>query len=177
MTNDELYLKISQIINTAFKEQENRDEAMEGRLNHRMDVLESRMDRFDEKLDHVEETLNAKIDNLDAKIDGVESSLNVKIDNLDAKIDGVESSLNVKIDNLDAKIDGIQDHLEGQIHLINLNLENEITPRLTHIENCYVAVSERYLESTNKSERMQIDIDVLKSVVGKHEKILCGVPA
>jgi len=159
MTNDELYLKISQIINTAFKEQENRDEAMEGRLNHRMDVLESRMDRFDEKLDHVEETLNAKIDNLDAKIDGV------------------ESSLNVKIDNLDAKIDGIQDHLEGQIHLINLNLENEITPRLTHIENCYVAVSERYLESTNKSERMQIDIDVLKSVVGKHEKILCGVPA
>ncbi len=145
MTNDELYLKISQLINTAFKEQENRDEAMEGRLNHRMDVLESRMDRFDEKLDHVEETLNAKIDR-------------------------VEASLNTKID-------GIQDNLEGQIHLINLYLENEITPRLTHIENCYVAASERYLESTDKMERMQIDIDVLKSVVGKHEKILCGAPA
>ena len=163
MTNDELYLKISQIINTAFKEQENRDEAMEGRLNHRMDVLESRMDRFDEKLDNVEETLNAKIDR-------VEASLN-------AKIDGVEASLNAKIDNLDAKIDGIHDNLEGQIHLINLNLENEIKPRLTHIEGCYVAASERYLESTDKSERVQIDIDVLKSVVGKHEKILCGAPA
>ncbi len=152
MTNDELYLKISQLIDTAFKEQESRDEAMEGRLNHRMDILESRMDRMDIKMDHVEASLGARIDSLDAKIDHVEASLN-------------------------AKIDAVNESLSGKIQAINLKLENEIIPNYKEIKNCYISTSLRYQENTGKMECMQIDIDVLKSVVGKHEQMLCGVPA
>ena len=166
MTNNELYLNISQLIDKAFKEQENRDKAMEGRLNDRMDIIENRMDiientmdRFDEKLDHVEESLNAKIDMLDAKIDHV------------------EETLNVKIDMLDAKVDAVQENLSGKIQLINLQLENDVVPRLHNIENCYMSTSLRYQENVDKMERMQIDIDVLKSVVGKHEMLLCGQSA
>lgn len=156
MTNDELYLNISKLIDTAFKEQESRDEAMEGRLNHRMDLLESRMDRMEERLD--------------AKIDAVEKSLN-------AKIDAVETSLNAKIEKLDAKVDGINESLGSKMHGINLRLENEIIPNYTEIKDCYISTSLRYQESIDKVDRMQIDIDVLRSVVGKHEQMLCGVPA
>lgn len=152
MTNDELYLALSELVNNNSKEIEYRMDTMEERLNNRMDGL-------------------------DAKIDNVEEKLSGRIDSLDSKIDTVEAKLSGRIDSLDAKIGGVEKSLGDQIRNINMCLENIIEPRLQNIEMCYVTTFERYKVNNEKFERMQLDIDVLKSVVRKHDEILCATPA
>lgn len=148
MTNDQLYLAISELISDSSKENECRMNMFEKRINHRMDTLENSMN-------HRMDTLETKFDTLERKFDALET----------------------KVDALDGKIDGVEESLSGQIHAINLKLENIIEPRLKHIEQCYVATSERYQENVEKMDRIQLDIEVLKSVVRKHDEILSAMPA
>ena len=145
MTSDELYLAISELINSNSKE-----------LEHRMDAMEDR--------------LTDRIEQVDAKIDMVE----IKLSN---RIDDVETKLSNRIDHTDAKVDSVEKRLGDQIHSIKLYLENNISPRLQNIEMCYVTTYDKYKENTEKFERMQLDIEVLKSVVRKHDEMLCVAPA
>ena len=126
MTNNELYLAISELVNNNSKE-----------LEYRMDIM-----------DH-------------------------KIDALDHRIDALES----RIDALDHKIDGVEKSLKDEIRSIHLKLENLIEPRLQNIEACYLSTFERYQVNVEKFDRMQLDIEVLKSIVRKHDEILCPQPA
>lgn len=80
---------------------------------------------------------------LEAKIDAVESKLSADINALDAKIDTVESKLSADIRALDAKIDAVDERLSADVRKINVALENVVIPRITHIEQCYLATSER----------------------------------
>lgn len=129
MTNDELYLAISQLINTNSKEIESRMEAMENRLSNR-------------------------------------------IENLDAKIDVVEARLSDRIDNLDAEMHCIENRLDSEIKNVKLCLENVMLPRLQNIEACYTSTFERYKAYAEKYERLESDVEVVKSVVRKHNQIL-----
>ena len=162
MTNDQLYLAISELISDSSKENECRMNMFEKRINHRMDTLENSMN-------HRMDTLETKFDTLETKFDTLET----KFDTLERKFDALET----KVDALDGKIDGVEESLSGQIHAINLKIENIIEPRLKHIEQCYVATSERYQENVEKMDRIQLDIEVLKSVVRKHDEILSAMPA
>lgn len=49
-----------------------------------------------------------------------------------------------------------------------VQLENNIIPRLSTIESCYLDTFQRYMERTDQMDGMQMDIDVLKNVVEKH---------
>ena len=170
MTNDELYLAISQLVKTNSKEMESHMDAMEDRLSNRIDNL-------DAKIDVVEARLSDRIDNLDAKIDMVEERLNNRIDNLDAKIDMVEERINNRIDNLDREMRSNDTRLEKQIKNIKMYLENVIEPRLQNIEECYTSTFDRYKVYAEKYEGLELDIEVIKSVVSKHNQILCQAPA
>ena len=156
MTSDELYLAISELINSNSKELEHRIDAMEDRLT-------DRIEQVDAKIDMVEIKLSNRIDDVESKLSN--------------RIDDVETKLSNRIDHTDTKVDSVEKRLGDQIHSIKLYLENNISPRLQNIEMCYMTTYDKYKENTEKFERMQLDIEVLKSVVRKHDEMLCVAPA
>ena len=113
--------------------------------------LEYRIDQLDEKLSN--------------RIDEVERKLN-------ARIDEVEERLTNKIDEVDhrlsARIDELDQRLSHDIKRICVDIENDIKPRLQNIESCYLDTSRRHNANIEKIDKMEIDVDVIKSVLQDH---------
>lgn len=170
MTNDELYLAISQLVKTNSKEMESHMDAMEQRLSDRIDNL-------DAKIDIVEQRLNDRIDNLESKIKVVENRLSDRIDNLETELKMVDEKLSSHIICLEKEMRCMDNRLVKQIKNLKLYLENVIEPRLQNIEACYTSTFERYKVYAEKYDGLEMDIEVIKSVVRKHNQILCPNPA
>ena len=63
--------------------------------------------------------------------------------------------------------------LKGEMQYIKVvQLENNIIPRLSTIESCYLDTFQRYVESTEQFDKMTADIGVLKSIVSNHSRKL-----
>lgn len=58
--------------------------------------------------------------------------------------------------------------LRNGIKILNLKMENDVSPRLQTIEECYTSTFYRYRDGIVQLDQMQIDIDALKSVVKDH---------
>lgn len=71
-------------------------------------------------------------------------------------------------DLLDKKLQPIKD----DIQLLKLQNENEILPRLQNIESCYTSTYNRYKSGASQIEAMQVDIEVMKSVIREHSEKL-----
>ena len=87
MTDNELLLSISQI------------------MDKKLDPLEKRMDTFEEKLDKLDAKIDRVEQNLNTKIDLVQQNLNTVEQNLNAKIDLVEQSLKHSIHLINLTLD------------------------------------------------------------------------
>ena len=172
MTDNELLLSISSI------------------MDKKLYPLEKRMDAFDEKLDKVEERLSAEIRCLDTKIDNVERrvvSLEHKVDSveqrvvsLEHKVDSVEQrvvTVERKVVSLEQNLKDVQQNLKDDIHLINLKLENMVMPRLNEIESCYLSTSKRYMQETDKFIAFDTDLSVVKGIVLEHGNRLKAIGA
>ena len=114
-------------------------------------------DIMDKKLD----SIHVRLDSFDAKLDYVEEKLSADIARLDSKIDAVE-------ERLDAKINAVEERIHTDIRQINLTLENIVIPRISHIEQCYVATSERYTNEIGRIDGLAFDVQVIKSIVQDH---------
>ena len=125
--------------------------AISDMMDQKLDAINVRMDTFDTKLDAMESRLDAKIDAMESR--------------LDAKIDAVEGRLG-------AEIDLVNQRLSADVRNINITLENNVIPRLKHIEQCYLAASERYINETGRIQGLVADVQVIKSVVQEHSKQL-----
>ena len=136
------------------------------------DIMDEKLDALDVRMDTMENRLSADIRALDAKIDTVENKLSTDIRALDAKVDNVENKLSADIRALDAKIDTVDEGLSKDIRAINISLENVVIPRITHIEQCYLATSERYINETGRINGLVADVQVIKSVVQHHSEQL-----
>ena len=136
------------------------------------DMMDQKLDTINVRMDTMENKLSARIDALDAKIDNVENKLSARIDALDAKIDNVENKLSAEINALDAKINTVDERLSAEIRKINISLENVVIPRINHIEQCYLATSERYINETGRINGLVMDVQVIKSVVQDHSEQL-----
>ena len=55
---------------------------------------------------------------------------------------------------------------------MELTLENNILPRLQTIEDCYLSTFKRYQSGVGQIEKMQNDIDVIKTTITNHSEIL-----
>lgn len=147
MTDNELLLAISNIVNANSK------------------TLEGRMDRIEEKIDTVEDNLTKRMDVLEEilndKIDAVEQRLDARIDLVEQRLDAVDAKLTSQIKEVDQR-------LGNDVHAILLNMENVVMPRLNTIESCYTSTYDKYKDGTEKIERMEQDIDVLQDVVKNH---------
>ena len=109
---------------------------------------------------------------LESRIDRVEASLINKIDEVDArlsnKIDEVDARLSNKIDEVDARLSNRMDGVDGRLTNIMLRLENIIEPRLSNIESCYTSTYDKYRDNIEKVETLEMNVEVLQSVVKEH---------
>ena len=160
MDNTELLSAISDMMDQKFDEKitpqiknlENRFDSLENRF----DGLENRFDGLENRFDGLEN----RFGDLENRFDGLE-------DRFDSLSDTV-SDLSDSFDNLSGRFDG----LDNRVKNIELTLENDVVPRLSHIEQCYIDTYERYQDGINKLDDMQRDIEVIKLTVTDHSEEL-----
>jgi len=128
------------------------------------ELLTAISDLMDQKL---EEKIIPQINHLEERFDGLEE----RFDGLEERFDGLEE----RFDGLEERFDGLEerfDGLEGRVKNIEITLENDVVPRLSHIEQCYIDTFERYQKGIDKLDDMQRDIDVIKITVTGHSEEL-----
>lgn len=140
MSDNELLLAIADIVGTNTKALEQRIDRVETSLNNRINEVEASLSN---KIDEVDYRLSAKIDEVDHR--------------LSAKIDEIDNRLSDKIDGVD-----------GSVHNIMLRLENIIEPRLNNIESCYISTYDKYRDGSSKIESLEMNMEVLQSVVKEY---------
>ena len=114
-----------------------------------------------------------------AELQGVKEELRTEfhseIQQLRKEMRLMEADLNGQIQHLSGQIQtlsGQTERLSKQIQQINITLENNITPRLQNIEDCYISTYDRYSKRTDQIDCMQADIDTLKPIVQEHSATL-----
>ncbi len=128
------------------------------------DLLDRKLEeKLEEKLHKkLEEKLNKK---LDQKFDEKLKPINIKLDNLEISV----KKLDERTSRLEASVEKLEDDMT---YVKVVQLENNVIPRLSTIEKCYIDTSDRYLERAEQIDRMDMDISVLKQVVISHSEQL-----
>ena len=116
------------------------------------DLLDKKLSPINNRLDHVEDILN---NNVVPRLDNMENTLN---NNVVPRLDHMEDTLN--------------NNLSPSMKRINLTLENSISPRLQNIEACYVSTYKRYQSGVDQFDAMDVDIQIMKSVLREHSEKL-----
>lgn len=74
---------------------------------------------------------------------------------------------------IEKKLDARLKPIENQLKLIKVDLlENNIIPRLSTIENCYMDTYNRYKDHADRMESTITDVEVLRKVVSEHSEKL-----
>jgi len=143
------------------------------------DMMDQKLDekldkKLDEKFDKKLAPITQRLDNLTTKVDDLSSGF----DNLSAKVDDLSSgfdNLSAKVDDLSSGFDNLSnnvDDLSSRVTNIELSLENDVVPRLSHIEQCYIDTYEHYQSGVKKLDDMHRDIEVIKLTVTDHSEEL-----
>ena len=120
----------------------------------------------------IEQLLDKKINPIENKVDGLENRFNKLEDRFD-KLEDRFDKLEDRFDKLEDRFDKLEDRfdkLEGDVSLIKLQLEQDIVPRLTNIESCYVSTYERYVKTTERVEKYIEKQDLLTAIVLEHDR-------
>ena len=170
MNNTELLSAISNLLDTKLDEKlDVRFDAFEKKLDAKLEAkLEA---KFEEKLSpiyHRLDSLEHRMGNVEELALATHKTLteNVipRLDRMENRLDHVESRLN--------RVESRLDCVEKKAHDIGLILENDIQPRLRHIESCYVDTFKRYVSGIEEQETLRFDVDTLKRTVRRHSMIL-----
>ena len=113
-----------------------------------------------------EELLDKLSEMIDTKLHPVQSLLENEV------VPRIDSMQN-KLDNeVVPRISFVEDKLDNKvmptIQSIQILIEHDMMPRLQNIESCYTSTYERYSKGIDQLDDMQVDIDILKSVVAEH---------
>ena len=78
--------------------------------------------------------------------------------------------------NIAPRLQNVELYLENSVtpklKTITLTLENSISPRLQNIEACYVSTYKRYQSGVDQFDAMDVDIQIMKSVLREHSEKL-----
>ena len=124
----------------------------------------------------ISELVDKNSKEMEYHLDKIDASLRDELHIMKDEMNIMNDRMNIMNDRVNAMCDELNgkiDILSKDIHNIQLRLENIIEPRLQNIEACYTSTFERYSINVERFDRMQLDIDVLKSVVRKHDQLLC----
>ncbi len=149
---------------------------LEERMEHlegRVDCLDERMDRLEEKMEHLEgrmDCLEEKMEHLEERVGHLEEGMQELNQRTESLEEGMQE-LNQRTESLE---EGLGE-MAQKVHFMKLQNENEVIPRLQNIEECYTSTFVRYKDDVVQIERLQTDVDVLKSVVSDHSLKLKNV--
>ena len=162
MTDNELLLAISNIVQSYTNPIQQQLQDTEARLDTKIDALQNHLEG---RISSVETKLESRINSVEAKLESRISSVETK---LESRISSVEAKLENKINALDLELKQTQ----GDVKQIQILLENDVLPRLQNIESCYISTYQRYTDNVLQVETLQSDVDILKNVVAEHSEIL-----
>ncbi len=120
--------------------------------------------------DLLESKLEKHLEGLEERLAGVENrleGLEERLESLGERLGCLEertARLEGEVLRLKERMDG----MEENVIYLKLQSENVIVPRLQTIEECYTSTYQRYKDGIISMERVQTDVDVLKSVVSDH---------
>lgn len=146
MTDNELILTISELMDKKLSP-----------INNRLQKVEGKIDIVEKHMDSLETSLNGRMDNLGGRMD-----------NLEGHIDDLETSVNERFDAVDKRFT----QNEELLRRVSLIQETEILPRLQNIEDCYLSTYKRYQKSAEQTDAMQVDLDIMKKVLIEHSQKL-----
>ena len=97
---------------------------LEGRVNLRLDGVETRLDGVETRLDGVE----TRLDGVETRLDGVET----RLDGVETRLDGVEA----RLDGVEARLDGVETRLDGVEKEVREGFAR-VTNALSFLANCW----------------------------------------
>ncbi len=128
-----------------------------------------------EMLSAMEKLFVAKLEEKTAPMMNLIVKMQVDIVGMKSDITGLKSDMaGMKSDiaglkSETADLRSRMDSVESELKYIKvIQLENEVIPRLKHIEQCYLSTSDRYMEESGKIPKLVHDTDNLLKTVEKH---------
>ena len=151
------------------------------------ELLDEKLEqKFDEKLQPVYERIDGleasvipRLDSLETGVEGLKTdvaSLKTDVEGLKTDVKDLKTDvegLRTDVDGLEVKVEGLKDEIR---YVRVVQLENNVIPRLSTIESCYLDTFHRYVEHTEQIDKMAADIEILKSVVSEHSRKLEKIP-
>ena len=112
--------------------------------------------------------LKTTVKKLDERVSGLETT----VKKLDERVSGLE----ISVKKLDEQMSGLETSvkkLEAGVKEIKVDkLENNVIPRLSTIERCYLDTYRRYVQNNELIEKMVIEVDTLVKTVQGHSVLL-----
>lgn len=110
--------------------------------------------------------VQAKVAN--QKMQQMQSDICGQMFELREEISSVRRDLGAETSDIRGEISG----LKADITEIKILLENDIRPRLSTIESCYVEAAGKFASKAEKIDSLSMDVDILKDVALEHSKKL-----
>lgn len=152
------------------------------------EMLSAISDLLDEKLEQkldqkLEEKLDQKLEEkLDQKLDQRLQPLCERLDRVEQGVKGMGQDIKAVKKNVKAveqNVRALEQNIrtvEKDVHYIKVvQLENNVMPRLSTMESCYLDTFQRYKESTQRIDSMADDIEILKLTVSEHSDKLARI--
>ena len=73
---------------------------------------------------------------------------------------------------LDKKLESNLKPIENRLKRMELQIENNVIPRLQNIESCYTDTYQRYQNHADKMQAALDDIELMKKVIAEHSEKL-----
>ncbi len=95
-------------------------------------------------------------------------------------VDRVKEALEPQFAQIDGRLDGIDGRLskvEMELRKTRIDIENRILPVINNMEEVYKTTFQRYIERTDKIDRIEMEQEVLKDIVADHTEQLIKLHA
>ena len=122
----------------------------------------------------ISELLDKKLKPIDSKFEKIEA----KLEQIETRLEKVETRLEeieTRLEKVETKLEELEtrlEELETRVKKLELLHENDVLPRVSTIEECYISTYERYKENVEHIEAMRTDIDIIKRVLLEHSEKL-----
>ena len=155
------------------------DEKLEQKFDEKLQPLYNRLDGLEANVIPRLDSLETDVKDLKTDIGG----LRTDVEDIKTDVEGLKTDvggLKTDVKGLKANVEGLEtdvNGLKGEMRYIRVvQLENNVIPRLSTIESCYLDTSRRYVDRTEQIDNMASNIEVLKSVVSEHSRKLEKIP-
>jgi predicted nucleic acid-binding Zn-ribbon protein len=169
-------------LDSRMERMESRMDSMEStmeRMESRMDGMESKMERIESRMDGME----SKMERMESRMDGMESRMErmeSRMDGMESRMDGMESTMErmeSRMDGMESKIEGIESQMEGMGTKIE-GLESRMEAMESNVGNLTATVATKSDTDTigQQLSRLENKLDSYHSEnIVTDEKLLEGV--